>query len=75
MSETLALKSYGFAELSSNELLTVDGGVDWNTVGLGAGIAMGAIVGIMTAPTLILAVPFLGFAYLGGYIAGVGAKA
>lgn len=54
-----------FDMLSQNELLAVDGGVDWQSIGAGLGIVATACFAIACAP----ASAFVGVAYAGMVIA------
>ena len=52
--ETMELKMKGFSELDMNEAMEIDGGVDWNAVGMGVTISasgkIGSAVGTAIAP-------------------------
>lgn len=52
--ETMELKMNGFSILDMNEAMEIDGGVDWNAVGMGvtasAGGKIGFAVGTAIAP-------------------------
>jgi hypothetical protein len=74
MSDTLVLNPmFGFEELSSEELLEVDGGVIWANVGAGLALASAIFIGIACAP----AAAFVGAAYvalsIGVYSGALGA--
>ena len=44
----------GFAELSANELVFIDGGIDWQAIGAGCGIMAAGMFAIACAPASAL---------------------
>lgn len=56
----------GFAELSANEMMAIDGGVDWGWVGSGVAVLGAGCLAVMCAP----AACFVGAAYVGTLACG-----
>ena len=43
--ETMELKMNGFSEIDMNEAMEIDGGVNWDGVGMGVTISAGSAIG------------------------------
>ena len=54
--ELLDVRFYGVSELSMGELLTIDGGGFWNTLGIILGVATGVAGALVVGPMSLIAV-------------------
>ena len=62
---TMSLRDYGFEDLHSEELLAIEGGVDWAMIGTGLIAAAAGMFAIVSLP----ATAFVGVAYAGVLVA------
>jgi hypothetical protein len=65
----------GFAPLSQDEMMAVDGGVDWGAVLGGAGLVVACIAVVVTAPVSVPAIAagaLVVASGVGGYAVGTG---
>lgn len=63
-------KMYSFTELSTDELILVDGGIDWNGVGQVIATSSGAYIGAKVGATFGTAAGPIG-TFVGGVAGGV----
>ncbi|MEY3855355.1 MAG: hypothetical protein RIS68_1369 [Bacteroidota bacterium] len=54
--ELLDVRFYGVSELSMGELLTIDGGGFWNTLGIILGVATVVAAALIVGPMALIAV-------------------
>ena len=54
--ELLDMRFYGVSELSMGELLTIDGGGFWNTLGIILGVATVVAAALIVGPMALIAV-------------------
>lgn len=68
--EAMELKVNGFSELDMNEAIEIDGGVDWNAVGMSITTTAGATIGSKIGATAGTAIaPGVG-TVVGGIVGG-----
>ena len=65
----------GFAELSANELVFIDGGIDWRAIGAGCGIMAAGMFAIACAPASALVGAAYGAMCIGAVATGAGSGA
>lgn len=65
--------SMNFCELSQTEMVVIDGGVDWESVGAGLGIAGAACLTIACAPASAFVGASYGILCVGAAVSGAAA--